>query len=53
VAEVFREEDGAAAANRRFGDQVIKPAGLFAAGQLVGFQYQGVVAAHHLKADHR
>ena len=53
VAEVFREEDGAAAANRRFGDQVSKPAELFAAGQLVGIKYQGVVAAHHLKANHR
>jgi len=40
MAEVFREKDGAAAADRRFSNQRIKPAELFKVGQLVGIQHQ-------------
>lgn len=53
MAEVFREEDGAEAADRRFRHQRIKPAELFMVGQLVGIQHQVGVGRHHLEAIER
>ena len=53
MAEVLGEEHGAAAADRRLGDQGIESAELFVFGQQMGSEHEIGVAAHHLEAIQR
>jgi len=53
MAEVVAEEHVTAAANDRFGDQDIKPAGLLLVTQLISVEHETLNGGDHLKATER